>query len=705
MSAELVQLRNGGVSVVLEAQPHGSCRILHWGADLGSSADLPALVRAIAPPLRMVGPDVEVSPALVPERCAGYLGRPGLTGSRQGRDWSPRFSLTAVEHERDERITLRSADRDARLSLRSELRLEPSGVLRLRHALRNDSVEPYVMQELSCVVPIPAVAGDVLDLTGRWCRERHPQRRPLGMGTWLRETRHGRTGHDATLLLVAGTPGFDFRTGEVWGVHLAWSGDASSFAERLVSGPAVLGAAELLGPGEVALGAGEEYVTPWLYAVWSDDGLDGLSARLHRWQRARPNHPRTRGPVVLNTWEAVHVDHGLARLTALAERAAAIGVERFVLDDGWFRGRRDDATGLGDWQPDPEVWPEGLAPLIRHVTELGMQFGLWVEPEMVNPDSELFRAHPDWILSAGRRPPPTARHQQVLDLARRDVQEHLLGQLDALLRGNDIAYLKWDHNRDLVDPGHDGRPSVRAQTLAAYALIDRLRDRHPGIEIESCASGGGRIDLAILERTDRVWPSDSNDALERQAIQRWTQLLVAPELIGTHIGPPRARTSGRRHALSFRVATALFGHLGVEWDITTASPEEQDGLRESIAYYKGIRALLQCGTVVRVEHPDPAALVHGVVGPDRRRALFSYVQLSSSVTEIPPLVRLAGLDAAVRYHVRPVPLAGGPETLQRASPPWYADGGVSASGAALMAVGLQVPVLRPENALLLELES
>jgi alpha-galactosidase len=218
-------------------------------------------------------------------------------------------------------------------------------------------------------------------------------------------------------------------------------------------------------------------------------------------------------------WEAVYFDHDLDRLTELARRAAAVGAERYVLDDGWFGSRREETRGLGDWTVSPEVWPDGLAPLADRVHDLGMQFGLWFEPEMVNPDSDLYRAHPEWVLGAARLP-PSWRHQQVLNLAHPDAYAYILERLDALLTEYDIAYLKWDHNRDVVDA------PVHAQTLAVYRLLDELRARHPGVEIESCSSGGARVDLGILARIDRVWGSDSNDALERQHIQRWTALLL-----------------------------------------------------------------------------------------------------------------------------------------------------------------------------------
>jgi alpha-galactosidase len=596
-----------------------------------------------------------------------------------------------------------AADEEAGLALVTRLRLHPSGVLEAGHTLRNLGDTPYLVEQLAASLPLPARAVEVLDLTGRGCRERIPQRHRLPSGAWVREGRHGRPGHDATLVLAVGTPGFGFRAGEVWGLHLAWSGDSVHWAERSPDGHAGVGAAELLGPAEVVLGPGEAYATPPLLAVYSPEGLDGLSAAFHRFVRDRPSHPRSPRPVVLNTWEAVYFDHRLDRLASLAEVAARLGVERFVLDDGWFGNRRNDTAGLGDWYVAADVWPEGLNPLIDHVRKLGMEFGLWVEPEMVNPDSDLFRAHPDWVLSPPGRLPEPWRHQQVLDLANPDCYGFLRDRLDALLTDHDIAFLKWDHNRDLVEAGHAGRPGVHAQTLAVYRLLDELRRRHPEVEIESCASGGGRVDLGILARTDRVWASDTNDALERQHIQRWTQLLLPPELVGSHVGPPRSHTTGRTHDLAFRVATALFGHFGIEWDIASASEEEQEAMAEAIACYKRLRPLLHGGRVVRADHPNPAAYLHGVVADDGSEALFAYVQLTASPFETPGLARLPGLDPDRAYRVAPLSVAGGPGTRQAVAPPWYAAGGVTLAGRVLGEVGLPLPVLLPEQALLLRL--
>ncbi len=704
----VVHLRGGGVSVVLDARAGVGGPlpgVLYWGADLGGALDGRALARALGPPVAHSAVDRPVPRRLLPMPADGWRLRPGLAGARpDGADWSPRFVVGSVQVDGDHgRVVVEAADADAGLALVTSLALHPSGVLELGHRLGNLGRAPYLVAQLAASLPLPARALELLDLTGRWCRERIPQRHRLPQGAWVREGRHGRTGHDTPLVLAAGVPGFGFGVGELWAVHLAWSGDSIHWAERNPDGHAGLGAGELLAPGEVVLGPREEYATPPLFAAYSAAGLDGLSAAYHRLVRDRPSHPRSPRPVVLNTWEAVYFDHRLERLAGLAEVAARLGVERFVLDDGWFRNRRDDTAGLGDWDVDPAVWPQGLRPLIDKVRSLGMEFGLWVEPEMVNPDSELFRAHPDWILQAPGRLPKGWRHQQVLDLANPDCYGVIRDRLDALLAEHDIAFLKWDHNRDLIEAGHAGRPGVHAQTLAVYRLLDELRARHPGVEIESCASGGGRVDLGILARTDRVWPSDTNDALERQHIQRWTQLLLPPELVGSHVGPPRAHTTGRPHDLAFRVATALFGHFGIEWDLAAASAHEQRALAEAIALYRRLRPLLHGGQVVRADHPDPAAYLHGVVAQDRSQALFAYVQLATSAQETPGVARLPGLDPDRAYRVAPLELAGGPRTLQAAPPAWWGPGGVVLTGTALAQAGLQLPLLQPEQALLLHL--
>ncbi|WP_432744936.1 alpha-galactosidase [Streptomyces sp. JH002] len=709
----IVHLRAAGVSLVLNCTGTGLPRAVHWGADLGelSAAALAALVRASVPPVAPNSTDETVPVSLLPEQSAGWLGTPGLTGHRAGADFSTAFAVTAL-HPGERSLTVDAEDAHAGLGLRLEVELTESGLVRQRATVTSlpsaAGRAPYTLSGVLLTLPVPDRATEVLTLTGRHLRERSPQRHAFTLGTHLRENRRGRTGTDAATVHVAGTDAFGFRSGEVWGLHVAWSGNQRSLAERTSHGVSLLGGGELLLAGEVTLGAaGEEYVTPWVYGSYGGSGLDELAGRFHRYLRGRASHPRTDNrPVTLNVWEAVYFDHDLARLKELAEVGASVGVERFVLDDGWFRGRRDDHAGLGDWYVDEEVWPQGLHPLAEHVRGLGMEFGLWVEPEMVNPDSDLAREHPEWILATGDRLPPPSRHQQVLDLGHPQAYAYILGRLDALVDEYALTYLKWDHNRDLIEAGHSaagGRAGVREQTLATYRLLDELRARHPGLEIESCSSGGGRVDLGILERTDRVWTSDCIDALERQSIQRWTGLLLPPELMGSHVGSPRAHTTGREHRLDFRAGTALFGHFGIEWDLTGASGADRAELAEWITLYKRLRPLLHGGDVVRGDHPDPALWVHGVVAPDAARAVFALVQTATSVQSPVGRVRLPGLDPAGEYRVTPLAPGDAAGVSSWLTLPWWGDeDGVTLPGRVLDTVGVQPPTLHPERLVLLE---
>ena len=701
-----LHLRAGGVSLVLDLPADALPAVLHWGADLGEAPgdvlrDLAQEVR----PLLENSVDVPVRTSVLPEQSAGWAGTPGLLGHRGGDAWSTRFAGTTYDVDAAaRRVSARAADPAAGLELLVELELTGSGLLRARASLTNTGPGPFAVEQLALALPVPPVAAEVLDQAGRWARERAPQRRAITVGTHLRENRRGRTGADAATVLLAAEAGAGFRSGEVWGLHVASSGNHRCAVERSASGRTLLWGGELLLPGEVVLEPGATYGTPELYATHGA-GLDAAAARFHDHLRARPHHPRSPRPVTLNTWEAVYFDHDLPRLLELAERAAEVGAERYVLDDGWFRHRRGDDAGLGDWYVDEGVWPRGLHPLVDRVRALGMQFGLWFEPEMVNPDSDLARAHPEWILRTGGRMPLEARRQQVLDLANPDAHAHVRERLSALVTEYGIDFLKWDHNRDLVDAGSSvtGRAGVHAQPLAVYRLLDELRAAHPGLEVESCSSGGARVDLGILERTDRVWASDCIDPHERQAIQRWTAQLLPPELVGAHVGAPRSHTTGRHATLAFRAATALFGHLGIEWDLTRASAAERAELAEWVALHKRFRPLLHSGRTVRVDAPLPGVEAHGVVAADGGEALFCLVVLDRPLTWPPGLVRLPGLDPERTYRVAPAGPGARP-AADADAPAWQRRDGL-ATGRTLAAVGLQVPPLPPDSAALVHLRA
>jgi len=687
-----------GVSVLLDLRD-ADVRLVHWGADLGEQVPD---ATALEPSVPHSASDQPAPVSLIPQASRGWRGTPGVTGDRGSRDYSLRLVLQDVEAD-ESRAVLTLSDEAAGIRVRTTLALAPSGLLLIDNELENTGEGDFRLASLDTSLPVPAHATEALDLTGRWAREKHPQRRTIDQGTWVRSGRHGRTGHDSTLVIAAGTPGFSWRSGEVWALHLGWSGDHASRVERAGDGQKVIAVGELLHPGELVLAPGETYRSPRAFAAYSGHGLDGVSERFHEWMRARPGHPSSPRPVVLNTWEAVYFNHDLEVLRQLADAAAELGVERFVLDDGWFLGRRDDSAGLGDWFVDPDVWPQGLTPLTDHVVSRGMQFGLWVEPEMINEDSDLARAHPDWISGPGDRRSLRWRHQQVLDLVNPDAWQYIYDRLDALLSEYPISYLKWDQNRDQLELGHDGRSSTHEQTLAAYRMFDALRAAHPGVEIESCSSGGARVDLGILERTDRVWASDTNDALERQTIQRWTGLVLPPELVGTHVGPGTSHTTGRTHALSFRAITALFGHFGVEWDVRALTDGERKELGAAIAFYKANRALLHSGRAVRIDRPDETDSAYGVIAQDVSEALVAYVALATSPDEAPARLRIPGLDPDRLYEVSPGLQIDRHAVAHRALPAWFDAGSAAMSGRALEVLGLAMPGLHPEQAIVLKL--
>jgi alpha-galactosidase len=742
----VVALRSGGVSLVVDVSAGQLPAIVHWGVDLGplELVDAEGLIVSNIDPGGANVVDEPVRLAVLPEHWTGWVGRPGLSGSRAGRDWSPRFTATEVRVDGRPMTTtdgeptmintgaasvaVAAVDEVARLQLNITIELTTGGLIRAAAEVINLGEDPYTVDDCVLAFPIPQHAREILDFAGYWGKERVPQRSQLGVGVHLREGRKGRTGPEAATLLHLGEPGFCFSDGEIWAVHTAWSGNHTHYAERLFSGGQVIGGGELLLPGEVILHPGDSYRTPWIYGAYGR-GLDAVAHRFHRFLRARDNHPSTTRPVTLNVWEAVYFNHDLEHLTELAERAAAIGVERYVLDDGWFGARRNDRAGLGDWTVSPEVWPQGLHPLVDKVTGLGMQFGLWFEPEMVNLDSAVARAHPEWIMATGHRLPVESRHQQVINLAIPECYAYIRDAIFNILAEYKISYIKWDHNRDLIDAGSapDGQPGVHAQTLAFYRLVDEIKTAHPGLEIESCSSGGARVDLGVLERTDRVWVSDCIDPVERQQLNRWTSQLLPPELLGSHIASPRSHTTGRVHDLSFRAATAIFGHLGIEWDLTTATTQELTELTDWINFYKTNRTLLMSGDLVRLDSPDPTIYAYGIIAPDRSTAIYTIASIGQSEVMLPGRLRLPGLDPNRRYRIRPIPLGHPPSGLN--PPPWWQatttnqfdpsgepqthtwglspDGGrgLTLPGAALTSTGIMTANTHPEQAILYRAEA
>ncbi|TLU70842.1 alpha-galactosidase [Lichenicoccus roseus] len=693
-------------TLLLLQRDAGLPEIVYWGTRLPSGITLDAVASLRDRATRRNGLDEDhVEAVLMPTIGTGALRSPGLVASRGALDWTAEFDGVLVRQAPGQ-LRVVAIDKVAALRLEIVLDLPPDGDLLSMHSiLHNQGAAPLQVDRLAAgVFLVPAASDELLVFDGRWGREFAEQRIRLTSGNWTSENRRGRS-HDRTPGLILGEPGFDEDRALVHGVHFGWSGNHRTTAERLEDGRILVSTGEWLHPGELVLAPGQSAQTPVAYAAVSQNGLRGLSQHFHAGVRSGvlewPGGAMRPRPVTLNSWEGNYFSHDHDRLVAQATAGARIGIERFVLDDGWMAGRDNDRAGLGDWWPDPLKYPDGLGRLIDAITGLGLEFGLWVEPEMVNPDSDLYRAHPDAVLQVAGRPLRTSRHQLILDLTRPDIAGLIFDQLAALLRAHPIAYLKWDMNRDFVAAGDsDGRPAYRSHLLATYALLERLREAFPAVEIESCASGGGRPDLGILRHTHRVWTSDCTDALERLPIQRGFSRFLPPELMGAHVAASPNHQTGRRHTLGFRAAVALLGHMGVELDPTTLATDEQDELAGWIALHKRLRPLLHAG--LHQAGPMLAGRsLRGVVAPDRSHAVFLVAQERTEAHRPPPLT-LPGLDAERHYRLQAPP----PQRLDiRLSPSQRSlfEAGLVVSGALLAQAGIALPELQPETALVLEL--
>ncbi|MEV8457159.1 alpha-galactosidase [Streptomyces sp. NPDC052095] len=495
-------------------------------------------------------------------------------------------------------------------------------------------------------------------LHGRWSAETRIERAELLHGESVISSRRGHTGHQYLPWAALDADGAATEeSGEVYGCALGWSGSWRISVQRLPDGLVqITGGAGHDDSGLLRLAPGESYTTPVFAGLWSDRGFGGASRAWHAWQLAHviPDAGTLR-PVLYNSWEATGFDISLDQQRTLARRAAGMGVELFVVDDAWFGRRTSDRAGLGDWTPNPDRFPGGLKPLADEVHGLGMRFGIWVEPEMVNPDSDLYRAHPDWVQHVPGRTRTEYRNQLVLNLARPDVREYLWEQLDALLSGTPVDYVKWDFNRCFTDPGWPGEEYPQriwtAHVDALYALIDRLRAAHPHVAFESCSGGGGRIDLGILSRTDQVWTSDNTDPLDRLAIQEgFSHLHPARVMAAWVTDSPNRQLNGRVSSLRFRFVSAMAGVLGIGGNLAEWSEEELAEARGWVDLYKEIRPVVQQGALYRLREPrgglGAVQYVHG-----EEAVVLMWLE-AQRYGERPPALRLRGLDPAATYTCR-----------------------------------------------------
>lgn len=696
VAADKWVLLEGNTTTFIIEINEGGAQIIYWGAKLEDCS--PESVKALLQrPVGHSSPPFEVPITLCPTQGQGFLGSPGISLNKESSGWDFNPAKIKAVKRFDGGAFITTVDPIHEIELRHTISMDTaSEILKLSTEVINVSDQILTIGWCAAAtVPLPDYVDQLTSFTGRWANEFQRQTIDQFTGMYARENSRVRTSHDNFPGLLAHAKTTTESTGDVVGFHLGWSGNHRVVSEKLADGRAFVQMGELLLPSEIILEPGKAYETPALYCAHSDQGFSGLSQKFHRYVRGHLQSDAVKAkprPVHYNTWEAVYFDHDTEKLKQLASKAAELGVERFVLDDGWFKCRRDDSAGLGDWFVDEDIYPNGLTPLIEHVKAEGMEFGLWVEPEMVNPDSDLYRAHPEWVLSAATSEQIPFRNQLVLDLSRQEVTDYLFGRLDALLSGHDIVYLKWDMNRDIHHPGSDGRPSAHAQVRALYSLLEKLRAKHPKVEIESCASGGGRADYGILAHTDRIWTSDSNDALDRLSIQKGCSFFFPSEVMGSHIGPRICHITGRTLPMELRAATALFGHMGMEFDLTELTQQEAETVKAAVALHKRHRSLIHTGDLVRMNTPACAS-AFAIVAADHSEAIVSYTQVSTRMDTVPETLHFAALDPNAIYQLGVVwPVQKSKDDLG------FRRG--KFSGDTLMKVGLQLPIMLPETNLI-----
>ncbi|NJM51383.1 MAG: alpha-galactosidase [Sphingomonadales bacterium] len=700
----------GETTLIIACGAGSAPHMAYWGKRLSAAVSYDDIAKLHQRQAAFGSENAPITPSLAMEPATGILGVHGFAAHRAGKDWGGQFVTGSVKHDGQSAII---ECRDDRTSIRLCYAIgcdAQTGLITIASQVTNEGSTPLTLNHIATAcLPITQNMSDIIGFTGRWANEFQRERLKRFSGCYLRENRRGRTSHDSFPAIILCSENTREQSGEAYGLHLAWSGNHHIRVDTLDDGRVFASMGALFFPGEMQLAPGESYDSPQIIAAYSGKGLSALSRHFHHHVREKLIRAdvRTRPrPVHYNSWEAVYFFHNEDHLKAIADKAAAIGVERFVLDDGWFGSRRHDAAGLGDWTVSDAVYPAGLKPLVDHVTGLGMEMGIWFEPEMVNPDSDLFRAHPDWVLRIEGVEQIPYRNQYALDISRKDVADYLFARIDAILSEYDIGYIKWDMNRDLNHPGGQyGTARSHAQVSALYTLIGRIRAAHPDVEIESCSSGGARADMGILAHCDRVWTSDSNDAIDRQEIQRGASYFLPLSVLGSHVGPRHCHITGRHLSIEMRCATALMGHMGTEMNLLTETESDVAVLSQAIALYKSHRGLIHEGDLYRLDTAD-YNIAMGVVASDKSEALFSLAYLTTHKQTLPDRLYFDGLNPAKNYHIRLIWPVGW--TAYR--PPSIAEnldlsgGGAIMKGEALMHAGMQMPLSMPETVLLFHLQ-
>ena len=691
-ATKVFRLDGGNVSYVFGVNPRGELQQLYWGARLGAK-DSFAQAQPM-PPWASFDSSYTTTPQEYAGWGAGLFVEPALkvTFADGNRDLVLHYASHAATADGVD-VVLKDISRAVYVTLHYRIDAA-SGVLARSATIENREDKPITIEQAAAAAwTLPPAHYTLNYLTGRWAGEWTLTQEAVHPGARVIESRRGTTGHQANpwFAIQAGTP--DENHGEVWFGALAWSGSWRITVEQdQLDEVRVTGGFNPFDFGYV-LKPGEKLETPVFYGGYSAHGLGGASLLLHHYEIAHilPHRigtgedaaPKPR-PVIYNSWEATEMNVTEAGQEALAKKAAALGVDRFVMDDGWFGQRKTDHAGLGDWYVNQQKFPQGLKPLIDKVHTLGMDFGLWVEPEMVNPDSDLYRKHPDWVLNFPGRPRSEQRNQLVLNLARTDVRDYVLGFLDKLLTENDIAFLKWDYNRNWSEPGWDQLPPDEQKKVYVafiqnlYWILGELHKRHPKVELESCSGGGGRVDLGILKYADEVWPSDNTDPFDRLTQQDGFTYAYTPQVMMAWVTDVPHWLNLRTTSLEYRMLSSMQGSLGIGANIEKWTPEETATAKRLIAAYHQVQPTIVQGNLYRLISPRNGSEFSATqtVNKDKSQSVvFAFIH-STQEGRLFPRLKLEGLDPAAEYTLTPIEGKAGPQTPTTASGAWWMHHGL-----------------------------
>ena len=691
-AAKTFRLDGGGASYVFGVNSRGELQQLYWGGRLGATDTFPQA--APLPEWASFDSSYNNTPQEYAGWGAGLFAEPALkvTFADGNRDLVLHYASHTVKANGFD-VVLKDVKRKVAVTLHYSVDPE-SGILARWATIENGEALPVTVEQAAAAAwALPPAHYTLNYLTGRWAGEWTLNQEAVRQGARVIESRRGSTGHQANpwFAIAAGEP--EEEQGEVWFGALAWSGSWRITVEQdQLDHVRVTGGFNPFDFGYV-LHPGQTLETPVFYGGYSANGMGGASRLLHHFELAHvlPRTAATEGqplprprPVIYNSWEATEFAVTEAGQMELAEKAAALGIDRFVMDDGWFGQRKDDHAGLGDWYVNKEKFPNGLKPLIDKVHALGMDFGLWVEPEMVNPNSDLYRKHPEWVLNFPLRPRTEQRNQMILNLARPDVRAYVLGFLDKLLTENDIAFLKWDYNRNWSEPGWDQLAPAEQKkvyvefTRNLYAILAELRHRHPKVEIESCSGGGGRVDLGILRYTDEVWPSDNTDPFDRLTMQDGFTYAYTPQVMMAWVTDSPHWLNKRTTTLTYRMLSSMQGSLGIGANISKWSAEEAATVKRLIAAYHEVQPTIVEGDLYRLISPQDGSefsATQTVRADKGQSVVFAFIHSTQEKRGFPRL-KLKGLDPAAQYTISPIEgkaLAGSPAV---ASGAWWMNHGL-----------------------------